>query len=565
MRQLVVLCDGTNNNLTGSAKDTHVVALAELLRADPDDERVVFYDPGVGNPGTVPGTTAWDKLRRGIERIDGLAFGRGVFDNIAEGYRFLMRQWRSDEDQIWVFGFSRGAFTARSIGGMVNLFGLLPPHMTSMVPTLVKLYFSDPTDRTRSIAEQATRLFAEAPPRRPFIHFVGVWDTVATVGTWPFSLRMKAKPTLEHKRFVNVRQALALDEHRAQFVPRAYAQDNGSFKLVDGSVGTIVQQWFRGAHCDVGGGYGPSQSQLAGAPLAWLVSEAVRCGLRLHDGGRLLANEADAAAAAAQVIERHPPKPPPGPVEPKRVHCQLHETPLWALSGMELRDSRIAAVDGTGGLPVATAEHPSVAAWDAQFPQDSVWRSAGLSAWWWGFLVVGIAAYFAVGQLLFGDGGGLLDYARANLLFQLWQVSALFHNDGAWWYALTFDAPRWGLAWDLLLIASYAYVLATLAARAFAHAARFNRLGMPAPKALNWLGRALPVMVIADVLENLFSWLAITLGHHELWLLAALCRVVMTLAVLAKYAGLAGVLALIFGWRALRPRQPAPGATPKLA
>jgi uncharacterized protein (DUF2235 family) len=83
MRQLVVLCDGTNNNLTGGVKDTHVIALAEMLRASPDEERVVFYDPGVGNPGEVPGTTLWDKLRRGIERVDGLAFGRGVFDNIA--------------------------------------------------------------------------------------------------------------------------------------------------------------------------------------------------------------------------------------------------------------------------------------------------------------------------------------------------------------------------------------------------------------------------------------------------------------------------------------------------
>ena len=565
MRQLVVLCDGTNNNLTGSAKDTHVVALAELLRTDPDDARVVFYDPGVGNPGEVPGTTVWDKVRRGIERIDGLAFGRGVFDNIAEGYRFLMRHWQSDQDQIWLFGFSRGAFTARSIGGMVNLFGLLPPHMASMVPTLVKLYFSDPTDRTRNIAEQATRLFAEAPPRRPLIHFVGVWDTVATVGTWPFSLRMKAKPTLDGKRFVNVRQALALDEHRAQFVPRAYAQDNGTFKLFDGRAGSIVQQWFRGAHCDVGGGYGPSKSALADLPLAWLVAEAVRCGLRLRDNGHPLDTEVAVAAAAAQVLAEHPPKPPPEPAEPRRVHCQLHQTPLWALSGMKLRDTRTAAVDDAQPVPVAMAEHPSVAAWPAQFPQDSVWRGAGLSAWWWGFLAIGLVTYFAVGQLLFGDGGGLRDHAQANLQFQLWQLTALWHNGGAWWTeALAFKAPRWALAWDLLLIASYAYVLATLAARAFAHASGFNRLGIAPPKALNALGWALPLMVIADVIENLASWLAITLGHHELWLLASLCRAVMFAAVLAKYAGLAGVVALIFGWRALRPRQPSPTVTPRL-
>src|SRR5262245_40757095 len=272
MRQLVLLCDGTNNNLTGAENDTHVVALAELLRADPDAERVVFYDPGVGNPGELPGTTAWDKARRLAERIDGLAFGRGVFDNIAEGYLFLMRHWRDADDQIWLFGFSRGAFTARSIGGLVNRFGLLEPHLEAMVPTLLHLYFSDATPRGDAIARQATRLFAEAPRRLPYIEFVGVWDTVQTVGTWPFSLRIKAKPTLRGKQFVHVRQALALDEHRAQFVPRAYAEDNGPIAAAGGRQGSVSQLWFRGAHCDVGGGYRLADSALARAPLVWLVS-----------------------------------------------------------------------------------------------------------------------------------------------------------------------------------------------------------------------------------------------------------------------------------------------------
>lgn len=563
MRQLVVLCDGTNNNLTGGAKDTHVVALAELLRADPDAERLMYYDPGVGNPGEVPGTTLWDKVRREAERIDGLAFGRGVFDNITEGYRFLMRQWRADDDQIWLFGFSRGAFTARSIGGMVNLFGLLPSHLASMVPTLVQLYFSDPTEQTRAIAAQVTRLFAETPPRRPFIHFVGVWDTVATVGTWPFSLRIKAKPTLEGKRFVNVRQALALDEHRAQFVPRAYAQDNGTFKLADGNAGTVEQQWFRGAHCDVGGGYDTEKSQLAQMPLAWLVAQAVACGLRLHHGGRLLTSEADVTAAVAQIAAGHPPpaqSPPPQP-EPRRVHCQLHDNPVWALSGMKLRDTRVAAIDDGPDAPVVMGEHPSVAAWDARFAQDSVWRSAGLSAWWWGLLAVAIVAYFAVGQLLFGDGGGLRDHAMANLQFQIWQLVAVFSFDGSWWDATqAFASPRWAVLWDLVLIAAYAYVLATLSARAFAHASGFNRLGMTPSKALNLLGWALPVMVIADVVENLATWFVLTLGQQELWLLAGIARIVMALAVLAKYVGLAGVLALILGWRALHPHPPGANA-----
>ncbi|KAK6021179.1 hypothetical protein OSTOST_13157 [Ostertagia ostertagi] len=89
-RQLVLLCDGTNNNLSGRHSDTHVVLMAELLRLFPDAQRLVYYDPGVGNPEQLPGTTVMDKVHRALDRIDGLAFGRGLYDNVAEGYRFLM-------------------------------------------------------------------------------------------------------------------------------------------------------------------------------------------------------------------------------------------------------------------------------------------------------------------------------------------------------------------------------------------------------------------------------------------------------------------------------------------
>lgn len=558
MRQLVLLCDGTNNNLTGAANDTHLVTLAELLRADPDAERVTFYDPGVGNPGELPGTTLWDKARRLFERINGLAFGSGVFDNIAEGYLFLMRHWRSDQDQIWLFGFSRGAFTARSIGGLVNRFGILQPHMEPMVPTLLHQYFSESTPLGDAIAQQASRLFAEAPQRKPFIEFVGVWDTVQTVGTWPFSLRMKARPTLQGKRFIHVRQALALDEHRAQFVPRAYAEDNGPITAAEGKPGSISQQWFRGAHCDVGGGYTLASSALARTPLVWLVSQAVSCGLRLHHAGQPLSSEGATETAVAQVVQRagHGPDPVASGQASRLVHCQLHTTPLWALTGMALRDSRRVAIDDAPDVPVRTAEHPAVAQWDAQFPKDSVWRSSGLTAWWWGFLAAACSLTVILGWLLVGHEASVRQYLEANWRLQCWQLTAIFSTDHTWWdpNALTFGAPRWAVVWDFVLIVCYAYVLATLASRAFAHAAGFNRHGRPAPKALNVLGWALPLMVFADLAENAFTWFALTLGHLELWWLAWICRLGMALGAAAKFVGLAGVLALIVAWRALRPR-----------
>ena len=113
-RQLIVCCDGTNNNLTGRNRDTNVSQLCELLAPDSQNQ-LLYYDPGVGNPGTLPEAAWWDKVQQKYERLSGLAFGSGIYENISEAYRFLMRNWREDDD-IFLFGFSRGAFTAREIG-----------------------------------------------------------------------------------------------------------------------------------------------------------------------------------------------------------------------------------------------------------------------------------------------------------------------------------------------------------------------------------------------------------------------------------------------------------------
>lgn len=186
-RQIVLCCDGTNNNLTGGDSDTNVVRLCQLLRQHGDARQQVFYDPGVGNPGELPGATVWDSINRYSERLAGLAFGRGVYENMAECYQFLM-QHHQPGDELYIFGFSRGAFTARSVAGLVNMFGILQPHMVSMVPSLLHIYFSDRGgggDSARRIARQATELFAEPHSRHVNIHFVGVWDTVASVGMPP--------------------------------------------------------------------------------------------------------------------------------------------------------------------------------------------------------------------------------------------------------------------------------------------------------------------------------------------------------------------------------------------
>jgi uncharacterized protein (DUF2235 family) len=274
-RQLIVLCDGTNNNLTGGRADTNVLKLMGLLPRD--DRQLVFYDPGVGNASALPGATLADRARRRFDRLWGLAFGRGAYENIAEAYTFLMRHYEPG-DQIFVFGFSRGAFTARAVAGLVNQFGVLSKPLENLVPTLIHVYFSDPkgnASQQEELAKVSADIRSLCTPgigERASVWFVGVWDTVSSIGVPPFSREIQKPSTVSGKNMVHVRQALALDEHRRPFRPRLYAENNFSEPNQFGQ--TFKQEWFSGSHCDVGGGYPVAHDVLSGQALSWLVQEA---------------------------------------------------------------------------------------------------------------------------------------------------------------------------------------------------------------------------------------------------------------------------------------------------
>lgn len=562
-RQLILLCDGTNNNLSGRHADTHVVLLAELLRQFPDDEeqRIVYYDPGVGNPGQLPGTTLADKARRGLDRLNGLAFGRGLYDNVSEGYRFLMTHWQPG-DEIYVFGFSRGAFTARSIAGLVNAFGIIESQQDTLVSSLVATYFSRPSAHRRAITAQAARLFGQGsePARWPVIHFVGVWDTVASVGLWPFNLKITAKPDLAGKRFRHVRQALALDEQRAQFLPRAYAEDDGPFKLANGEDGDVEQCWFRGSHCDVGGGNEYPHSEMSRVPFAWMVAQALRCGLRLPvaEGETPLVTEADVAGKLVLFDLKDVPR-----LE-ALINSQTYTTPLWALAGLKVRDTTHALVDEEAPLPVRMQEHPSVAQWQHAFPAATVWSMhRGPLAWAKALLGLALIAVFAVlaGWALLMPEGLMPDLTRldeilrADAAFQQWQLSLASMAD---WARQAAPFQRWGhaLFLDLALIGSYAWVLSFWVSRAFARHAGLIRVGTPTPRLLNMGGWVLPVAVAADLAENaatLAALIAIGDGSPAWWAWAP--RAVMLAASVTKWVALAGVAVLIVSSLLRRPRR----------
>lgn len=147
-RQLIVCCDGTNNTLTAGVNDTNVVKLLNILTPATHDQKL-YYDPGVGVADTLPSVGVGQALRRTLTRIEGLASGRGIYENIANAYKFLVQEYR-DGDEIFLFGFSRGAFTVRAVAGMVNLFGLVRAHNLDLLDLLVYTYFSRADDRRRT-------------------------------------------------------------------------------------------------------------------------------------------------------------------------------------------------------------------------------------------------------------------------------------------------------------------------------------------------------------------------------------------------------------------------------
>jgi len=575
-RQLIVCCDGTNNNLTGWLIDTNVTKLCALLDPDGQDQRL-YYDPGVGNPGQLPGATWVDTLRREVERLSGLAFGQGVYENIAEGYAFLMENYR-EGDQIFLFGFSRGAFTARSIGGLVTQFGLLRPEARALIPTLLHTYFADrPKDAAKrahyhAITDQVSGLFCSGQSRQAWVWFVGVWDTVASVG-FPLigQQAITAKPSLIGKRIRHVRQALALDEHRRAFEPRCYIVDPTYDYAAQGQ--SIAQVWFPGSHADVGGGYAPDESGLSNAALAWMLQEAVGCGLRLKAGLQTPAGGLDDAALCSRLADCRPPSPaqtqPTDEGQARRiVHAETYDTPWWALGGLKLRDATRNPDWDQPDRPVTPVEPPGGDRAALRFPAQSAWARRrplrGLVLAVTALLTCALLAGLALGSPTWPaarDPAALWHWAQAAVCAALnanaeltrWQLGWL----GALDPAAAAPGPQaqvgWALLVDLPLIVAYAYLLARGTSRAFAQVARLRRATSPDRLLLNLLGGAAGLAVVADLVENGATWLTwsqITWDACGVASAAAPAYVfglAMTIACVAKWLGLLGGLALM-GW-----------------
>ncbi len=283
MKRLIVCSDGTWNKPEqqsgGRIRPTNVVKMARAI--SPSDSngvaQVVFYDQGVGTEGS----RAWELLGGG--------FGLGLSKNVKDGYRFLMHNYE-DGDQIYLFGFSRGAYTVRSLVGLIRNAGLLHRVEADKFGEAYRLYRDrdDDPDSPRAVE------FRKMLSREVEIHFLGVWDTGGALGVPPLGfspfLRTWVRRLFNEKyEFHDVElsgivkhgyQALAIDEMRAPFEPAIWEprKENGIVVSTHPKPGqTIEQVWFVGYHSDVGGGTsGPGLSDVT---FDWMMEQADDNGL----------------------------------------------------------------------------------------------------------------------------------------------------------------------------------------------------------------------------------------------------------------------------------------------
>ncbi len=285
-RNIIICCDGTNNEF--GTENTNVVRLIQALDRDPLRQRI-YYDPGVGTlpePGFVSG------VGQRFSLIVGLAFGAGLLRKVGLAYEFLMREWRPG-DRVFLFGFSRGAYTVRVLAGLLYMYGLLPAGNENLIPYVLRAFKASRrslrkgTSRAAfwNLSNEFRRTFAQpvAPGRRDRrfqIHFMGVWDTVSSVG-WLWE-PARYPHTWSNPGVKIVRHAVSLDERRAFFRQNLFKPVAGSGRQ------DLLELWFPGVHADVGGGYPESEGGLWREPFQWMLEEAKAHGL-LTESSRELA------------------------------------------------------------------------------------------------------------------------------------------------------------------------------------------------------------------------------------------------------------------------------------
>ncbi|KAH9486042.1 hypothetical protein JR316_0000106 [Psilocybe cubensis] len=297
----VILCfDGTGDQFDDD--NSNIVNFFSMLRKDEPEQQMVYYQAGIGTY-TIPqiAKPMMAKLHKLMDTMVGVHLDAHVMG----GYEFLMQNYKAG-DKIFLFGFSRGAYTARALAGMLHKVGLLPRDNHQQVPFAYKMY-----SREDQRGWEQSAAFKKAFSIDVDIELIGVWDTVGSVGIIPKRLPF----TTFNTHVKNFRQALALDEHRVRFKPnffnrptheemelglkwnevhpsvrkskRKHTLRELERQYTHGQHRTNVEEvWFAGCHCDVGGGAVKNEvrNNLARISLRWMIRECfkLRTGIMFH-------------------------------------------------------------------------------------------------------------------------------------------------------------------------------------------------------------------------------------------------------------------------------------------
>ena len=268
MKRIIICADGTWNrpekDLTRDFP-TNVLKIARsILPLDSDGiQQVVFYDWGLG---------AYH------DQITGGGFGAGINKNITDGYRFIVQNYNPG-DELFFFGFSRGAYTVRSLAGLIYNCGVLKRAHANRIEQAFDLYKDTEIHPRDENSIGFRRKYAVSSDQR--IRFIGVWDTVGALGVPLRMLGFLNERHLFHDTKIGpnidfARHALSIDEIRDDFEPTIWKQR----RKMD-----LQQVWFAGVHSDIGGGYkpGPKRESLSDIPLQWMIDEAQKAGLHFEN------------------------------------------------------------------------------------------------------------------------------------------------------------------------------------------------------------------------------------------------------------------------------------------
>ena len=258
-KNIVICCDGTGNQF--GDHNSNVIKLFSLLTRN-SAKQILYYHPGVGTKGSMEVPTYLGLLAQKINKWHGFAYGYGIINNLANAYHFLMKNYNPG-DQVFLFGYSRGAFTVRALCSFIFEFGLLENGNDSLIEYAMSL-FINPNLANMKIAKNFKSVFG----RECSVHFVGVWETVNSVG-W-FYDPLKIPTSLENEIIKIGRQALSIDERRSFFRPNLWGANCRA---------SLKQVWFAGVHSDIGGGYPYRESGLSNISLKWILAEAQKAGL----------------------------------------------------------------------------------------------------------------------------------------------------------------------------------------------------------------------------------------------------------------------------------------------